>query len=206
MPSLGTVQGVPRDGMFVLRDTSPGTGYVVPMDGEDRTGRERKERLRTRRDEAGMAQVSGWVPKDRRSYAREVLAALARGANHLPPDPEQVAALDAAQADATAARSAEMAARAALTEAEQRRQVLAAELDAARAEGEVARESGRQAEAAAVARAEIAEQARGAIMGELRAAEAAAAQARAEAERFQEMPGLRGRVVRWLAVTQNDKR
>ncbi len=206
MPSLGTVQGVPRDGMFVLRDKSPGTGYVVPMDGEDRTGRERKERLRTRRDEAGMAQVSGWVPKDRRSYAREVLAALARGANHLPPDPEQVAALDAAQADATAARSAEMAARAALTEAEQRRQVLAAELDAARAEGEVARESGRQAEAAAVARAEIAEQARGAIMGELRAAEAAAAQARAEAERFQEMPGLRGRVVRWLAVTQNDKR
>lgn len=210
MPSLRTVQGVPRDGMFVPRDTFPGTGYVVPMDGEDRTGRERKERLRARRDEAGMAQVSGWVPKDRRSYAREVLAALARGANHLPPDPEQVAALDAAldaaQADATAARSAEMAARAALTEAEQRRQVLAAELDAARAEGEAARESGRQAEAAAVARAETAEQARGAIMGELRAAEAAAAQARAEAERFQEMPGLRGRVVRWLAVTQNDKR
>ena len=47
------------------------------MDGEDRTGRERKERLRARRDEAGMAQVSGWVPKDRRPYAREVLSALA---------------------------------------------------------------------------------------------------------------------------------
>jgi hypothetical protein len=168
------------------------------MDGEDRTGRERKERLRARRDEAGMAQVSGWVPKDRRPYAREVLAALARGANHLPPDPEQVAALDAAQADATAARGAEMAVRAALTEAEQRRQVLAAELDAARTESEAAREAGRQAEAAAVVRAETAEQAREAIMGELRAAEAAAAQARADAERFQEAPGLRGRMARWL--------
>ncbi len=81
------------------------------MDGEDRTGRERKERLRARRDEAGMAQVSGWVPKDRRPYAREVLAALARGANSLPPDPEQAAALDVAQADATAAKAAEAEAR-----------------------------------------------------------------------------------------------
>lgn len=198
MPFLGMVQGVPRDGMFVPRDTSPGTGYVVPMDGEDRTGRERKERLRARRDEAGMAQVSGWVPKDRRSYAREVLAALARGANHLPPDPEQVAALDAAQADATAARAAEAAARTALTEAEQHRQVLAAELDTARAEGEAAREAGRQAEAAVVARAETAEQAREAIAAELRVVETAAAQARADAERFQNVPGMRGRVVRWL--------
>jgi len=168
------------------------------MDGEDRTGRERKERLRARRDEAGMAQVSGWVPKDRRSYAREVLAALARGANHLPPDPEQVAALDAAQADAAAARAAETAARAALTEAEQRRQVLAAELDAARAKSEAAWEAGRQAEVAAVARAETAEQAREAIAAELRSVEDAAAQARAEAERFQKAPGLRGRVARWL--------
>ena len=161
------------------------------MDGEDRTGRERKERLRARRDEAGMAQVSGWVPKDRRPYAREVLAALAQGANSLPPDPEQAAALEAAQEDATAARAAEAEARAALAEAEQRGRVLAVELDAAR-------EAGRQAEAAAVARAEAAERARGAITGELRAAEAAVAQAREEAERFRQAPGLRGRVVRWL--------
>ena len=123
------------------------------MDGEDRTGRERKERLRARRGEAGMAQVSGWVPKDRRPYAREVLAALARGANSLPLDPEQAAAVDAAQVDAAAARAAEAAARAALAEAEQHRQALAAELDAARAEGAAAREAGRQTEAAAAARA-----------------------------------------------------
>ncbi len=162
------------------------------MDGEDRTGRERKERLRARRDEAGMAQVSGWVPKDRRPYAREVLAALARGANSLPPDPEQAAALDVAQAEATAAKAAEAEARAALAKAEQHGQALAAELDAAR-------ETGRQAEAAAMARAEAAERARKAAVDELRAAEALAAQARVEAERFQKVPGLRGRVVRWLA-------
>jgi len=157
------------------------------MDGENRTGtgRERKERLRARRDEAGMAQVSGWVPKDRRPYAREVLAALARGANSLPPDPEQVAALDAAQAEAVAARGAEAAACAALAEAEQQRQALAAELDVVHAENRVAQEASRQAIVAALARAE--------------AAETAAAQARAEAGWFQQAPGLRGRVVRWLA-------
>jgi len=168
------------------------------MDGEDKTGRERKERLRARRDEAGMAQVSGWVPKDRRPYAREVLAALARGANSLPPDPEQAAALDAAQTAVDVARAAEAEARAALAKAEQRGQVLAAKLDATFVEGEAAREAGRQAEAAAVTRAEAAELAREAIAGELRVAEAVTAQARAEAERFQQVPGLRGRVIHWL--------
>ena len=168
------------------------------MDGDDRTGRERKERLRARRDEAGMAQVSGWVPKDRRPYAREVLAALARGANSLPPDPEQAAALDAAQADAAAAKAAKIAACAALAEAERHGQALRAELDAARAESEAAREAGRQAEAAAVARAETAERAKEAIADELRVAEVAATQARAEAERFRQASGLRGRMVRWL--------
>jgi hypothetical protein len=155
------------------------------MDSEDKTGRERKERLRARRDEAGMAQVSGWVPKDRRPYAREVLAALARGANSLPPDPEQAAALDAAQSDATAARAAEAEARAALAEAEQRGQALATELAAAQ-------EARRQTEAAA-------EQAREAAVVELRAAEALVVQARLEADRFRKAPGLRGQVVRWLA-------
>jgi len=169
------------------------------MDSEDRTGRERKERLRARRDEAGMAQVSGWVPKDRRPYAREVLAALARGANSLPPDPEQAAILDAAQADAARARVAEEVARAALTEAEQRRQALAAELDAARAEDAVAREAGHQTEVVAIARAEAAERAQEVIAGELRTAKADAVQARSEAERFRQAPGLRGRAIRWLA-------
>lgn len=163
------------------------------------TGQKRSERLRARRDAEGLAQVTGWVPKDRRAYAREVIAALARSANSLPPDPEQAAILDAAQADAARARVAEAAAYVALVEAEQRRQALVAELDAARVEGAAARKAGCQAEAAAVARAEAAERAQEAIVGELRAAKADAAQARLEAERFRQAPGLRGRVVRWLA-------
>ena len=92
------------------------------MDGEDRTGRERKERLRARRDEAGMAQVSGWVPKDRRAYAREVLAAIAQGANSLPPDPEQAAELERAQSEVEAAQIGEATARAKLVNAEERAQ------------------------------------------------------------------------------------
>ncbi len=169
------------------------------MNGEDRTGRERKERLRARRDADGLAQVSSWVPKERRAYAREVLAALARGANSLPLDPEQKAALETARAEAEAARTAEAVARTALAEAERHGRALAVELDAARAEAEAARDAGRQAAAAALARAEMAERARGDAARELAAAETAAARARAEAERFQKAPGLRGRVVRWLA-------
>lgn len=168
------------------------------MDGGDKTGRARKERLRVRRDEAGLAQVSGWVPKERRAYARDVLAALARGANSLPPDPEQAAELDVARAEAAAARAAETAIRATLTEAEEHGQVLAAELVAARAEIKAEREEGRKVAVAAQERANVAERAREDAARELQVAEAAAAQARAEVERFQKAPGLRGRVVRWL--------
>lgn len=188
--------------LATLGGTVPSNAADVPSNAPSRagegTGQQRSERLRTRREEAGMAQVSGWVPKDRRPYAREVLAALARGANSLPPDPEQATALDAAQADTAAARAAEAAARDALTKAEQRGQALAAELDTVRAEGEMAWETERQATTAAVARAEAAEQAREAIAGELRVAETIAVQAQAEAERFRQVPGLRGRMVRWL--------
>ena len=173
----------------------PGNAY--PRTGEG-TGQQRSERLRARRDEAGMAQVSGWVPKERRPYAREVLAALARGANSLPPDPEQAAALDAAQADAAVARAAEAAARAMLAEAGQREQALMSELDVVRTAAVAVQKASRQTEAAAAARAEMAEQARDAIVGELQAAKAIVAQAQAEAERFRKAPGLRGRVVRWL--------
>lgn len=196
------------------------------MDAHDKTGRERKERLRQRRDKAGMAQVSGWVPKDRRAYAREVIAALAKGANSLPPDPEQAAALDAAWASIAAARIAEAEVHAVLEKAEQRGQALVDELDAARADTTAARigeaevrvalekaehreqtlmveldavlEAGHQAEAALLARAEAAERAREAIAGELRLVEALAAQVHAEVERFQKAPGLRGHVMRWL--------
>ena len=185
----------------------PSNAADVPSDGHDPhpvgdTGRQRSERLRQRRDAAGMAQVSGWVPKDRRAYAREVIAALARGANSLPPDPAQAAALEAAQADAAAAQSAEAEARAALAGAEEHARALAAELSDARVAAiaaEAARDAGSRAEASALARAASAERERDGMGNELRAAEAAAAAARAEAERFRKAPGLRGRVVRWLA-------
>ncbi len=162
------------------------------MVAEDKTGRERKERLRARRDEVGLAQVSGWVPKDRRPYAREVLAALAQGANSLPPDPEQAAALkaiqealEAAQAEAATARIEEAASAKALLVAQEREQILTAELDVARAEIEVALDAKRQVETAALAH--------------LKTAKAEAAMAVATAERFQKAAGLRGRAIRWLA-------
>ena len=172
---------------------------VLAMVEEDKTGRERKERLRARRDEAGLAQVSGWVPKDRRPSAREVLAALAQSANSLPPDPEQAAALKAAQAaleaveaEVAAVRVTEAAACKALVAAQQHGEVLTtelgavrAELDVARAEIEVALDARRQAETTALAQVE--------------AAKAEAALALETAERFQKAPGLRGRASRWLA-------
>lgn len=182
----------------VNSDETSASDHAVRREGD----RRRAAKLRERRGEAGQVRISAWVPRERASYARQLLHAAVAGANSLPSDPEQAAALDAANAEATAARAAEATARAAgavaLADAEQRRQALAAELDAARADTKAAHEAGRRAEAAAAAQAEMAERAREAIAGELRAAEAAAAQAQAEAERFRQAPGLRGRVVRWL--------
>jgi len=164
---------------------------VLTMADDDKTGRERKERLRARRDEAGLAQVSGWVPKERRAFAREVLVALAQGANSLPPDPEQAAALEAvqaaleaAQAEAIAARTAEAATSKALLVAQEHGQVLTAELDAARAEIKVVLDAKRQAETTALAQMGI--------------AKTETALALAAAERFQKAPGLKGMMARWL--------
>lgn len=189
MPS--NVGGVPSN-------TPNVSSNALEVHAEDR-GKKRSERLRARRDEAGLAQVSGWVPKERRPYAREVLAALAQGANSLPPDPEQAAALKAAQAalevaeaEVAAVRATEAAAREALVAAQQHGQVLTtelgavrAELDVARAEIEVVLDTKRQAETAALAQVE--------------AAKIEVALVLATAERFQKVSGLRGRAIRWLA-------
>lgn len=51
---------------------------------------------------------------------------------------------------------------------------------------------------AAIGRAEAAERAQALLVDKLQAAEAAAAVAKTEAGRFQQAPGLRGRIVRWL--------
>lgn len=168
------------------------------MADEDKTGRERKERLRARRDEAGLAQVSGWVPKDRRAFAREVLAALSQGSNSLPPDPEQAAALEAAQSALGAAQVEAATAREMLTAVQQHEQSLTTELgdiriklDAAHVDLNIARteitkvlDTKRQVETAALAQVE--------------AAKAEAAQALETAQRFQKISGLRGWMVRWL--------
>ena len=94
-------------------------------------------------------------------------------------------------------------------------QALAPVMEAVKAELAEARDAERQAEqralaqaeaariategiAMALVRAEVAERAQASLADELRAAEAAAAAAHAEAERFRQAPGLRGRVVRWL--------
>jgi len=153
-------------------------------------GKKRSERLRARRDEAGLAQVSGWVPKERRAFAREVLAALARGANSLPPDPDQAVELNAACAVAAQARMGEATARVELTQVEER-----------------ARDAGHQAElaeearSAALARAEAAEREREEAARELATvrAEVEAAQKRERAAQETvdalrgELAGIRGR-------------
>ncbi len=91
-----------------------------------------------------------------------------------------VAVVEAVRAELAEARDAER-------RAEQR--VLAqAEAAQAAAEGAVA----------AAGRAERAERAQAGLADKLQAAEAVAAQAQAEAERFRDAPGLRGRVARWL--------
>jgi chromosome segregation ATPase len=180
------------------------------------TGRERSGRLRARRDAAGLAQVSGWVPKERRAYAREVLEALTRGANSLPLDPEQAAALEAARIEADAAKAAEAEAQAALTQARKHGQALVAQLDATRAEIEaekrqrqaleVERDAARAAEATEreKAQATATEAQAAAIIAEEaqeRATEALGRAEKAEAtiRQARSLPGVRGRLVRFLA-------
>ncbi len=94
-----------------------------------------------------------------------------------------------ATADVVKAVRAELAeARDAERQAEQR----------AEAQAKAARTAAEDA-ATATGRAETAERAQVLLADELQAAKAATVEARAEAERLKQVPGLRGRVVRWLA-------
>ena len=133
--------------------------------------RRRAARAREKRQEAGQTRISAWVPRERAAYAHQVLQAVVAGGNALPPDPEQAAALDVLRAELDQVRTA----------AAQREGELAAELDTAGA------------------RAGVAERERDEARRAQEASEAAAEQAWAEAGRFQQAPGLRGRVIRWLA-------
>jgi len=180
------------------------------------TGRQRSERLRAKRGEAGLAQVSGWVPKERRAYAREVLEALARGANSLPPDPEQAAALEAAQIEVGRARAAEADAQAALVQAKEQGQILTSQLNATHVEMEVEKRQrlALEAERDAAMAAEAAERKKAQMTAaEARAATRSAQEAQKQAtealERAEQaetvirkarnLPGIKGRLVRWLA-------
>jgi hypothetical protein len=134
------------------------------MTAEETGARARKKRLHSKRAEAGLAQISAWVPIERRSYARDVLKAVALGANSLPPDPEMAAELAAARTKIEQIEA----------EVAQQRIILEAEREAARASEAKAQE--RAAEA--LRRAETAETA---------------------IYRTKALPGLKGRLVRWLA-------
>ena len=133
--------------------------------------RRRAAKSREKRQQAGQARISAWVPQGRAAYAHRVLQALAAGRNALPPDPEQEATIAALRAELDQVQAS-----------------------AAQREGEMAVERD-----AAIDRACAAERERDTARCGLRAAEAASARAQAEAERLQKAPGLRGRVIRWLA-------
>lgn len=151
------------------------------MDGEDKGARERKQRMRARREAEGLSQVSGWVPAARRAYAREVLKAVAAGANSLPPDPELAAALDAARLALTDAQAAIAERDRLLGASVDRAEQLQAVLDAARA-------------AEAAMQSEVQEERE-------RATEATGRAGRAEAVilKAKTLPGIKGRLLRWLA-------
>jgi hypothetical protein len=134
------------------------------MTAEETGARARKKRLHSKRAEAGLAQISAWVPIERRSYARDVLKAVASGANSLPPDPEMAAELAAAQ---TKIKQIE-------AEAVRQRAILEAEREAARMSEAKAQERATEA----LVRAEKAETA---------------------IRQAKNLPGLKGRLVRWLA-------
>lgn len=173
----------------------PRHGWGVPMDGDDKTARARKQRMRARREADGMAQVSGWVPTARRAYAREVLRAVAEGANSLPPDPEMAAALDAVRTDLSRAHAEIEAREAALQAARGREARLQAERDAARAAEVTEREK------VVTIALEAQEAARAAQEAKERTTEALQRAEKAEAviRQAKTLPGLKGRLVRWLA-------
>lgn len=167
-------------------------GHPPDADGRAKqraADRRRTAKLRKQREQAGQVRIQAWVPRERAAYARQVLHAAASGANTLPPDPAQQAALDAARAEATAAHAELAGARNAGRQAEQAK---AAEAAAALARAEAA-EQGREeaARELVTARAEAE-----AAQGRERAAQGTAAVLRTELEEIRGRRGLRGLLLR----------
>ena len=63
-----------------------------------KTTAERSRRAREKRRGRGETQIIAWVPAERASFARQLLQRVLAGANTLPPDPEQAAAIADLQA------------------------------------------------------------------------------------------------------------
>ena len=150
------------------------------------TDKERQARHRAEQKARGLLRVSGWVPRERATDARELLAGLAVGRNELLPSAvaEREAEVERlrtrlaqAEADAAAARAeaAEQRARAAEARAEGERQVFQA-----RGEAEAALRRATEAE------------------GRAAAVEAEAALAEGKMRQLLEAPGWRGALARWL--------
>ena len=133
--------------------------------------RRRAAKSREKRQQAGQTRISAWVPQERAAYAHRVMQALAAGRNALPPDPEQEAAMAALRAELDQVQAS----------AVQRDEELTVERDVVNG------------------RVHAAERERDMAQCGLRAAEVVLARVQAEAERFQKAPGLRGRVIQWLA-------
>lgn len=141
------------------------------MNEKETGSRARKKRLHSKRADAGLAQISAWVPVDRRSYAREVLKAVASGSNSLPPDPEMVAELE-----------------------NMRSKIEAAELQIKTLEAE--RDAAKESEAKRIAEAkQIVQDARNLA----KTASGRAKNAENTIKRVKSLPGIKGRLVRWLA-------
>ena len=165
--------------------------------------KERTARYRAGLATRGIRPVQLYVPEGAHALLRQAAGLMSREQNPL--EPRQAMRQASGANDPGEGHS----------DQSQEEQALATMVEAVKAELTKAQDAERQAEQraltqaetariategtiAALARAEMAERAQANLADELRAAEAMAVQAQAETKRFQQAPGLRGRVVRWL--------
>lgn len=168
-------------------------------------------RARTARYRAGLAArgihpVQLYAPEGAHALLRQAAGLMSREQNPLEPRQamrQASGANDPEQGHGDQGRD-EQALATAVAEVETVKVELAETRDAKRqaeqqalAQAEAARAAAEDT-VAAMGRAEAAKRAQALLANELQIAEAAVAEARAEVERFQKAPGVRGRIMRWL--------